>query len=107
MLKCSKIFLKGVVLGMLLTITAPMVVSMEEDLENSKNCNLKKIQVFEAFSQNESEDSGVIDEKAENLARQELTRYREQNREQIDRARKASRFILKQETIKLGGYYQR
>lgn len=108
MQKCAKSLLKGVAFGLLVTMTVPTVMSMEdEDLEKSKNLSLKTTQDIEMFSQKESEDSGVIDEKAEDLARQELLKYREQNREQIDRAKKASRFILKQKPVKLGGYYQK
>lgn len=110
MQKCAKSLLKGVAFGLLVTMTVPTVMSMEdEDLEKSKNLSLKTTQDIEMFSQKESEDSGVIDEKAEDLARQELLKYREQNREQIERARKAAeRFVLKQrKPLKLGGYYQK
>ena len=108
MQKCAKSLLKGVAFGLLVTMTVPTVLSMEdEDLEKSKNLSLKTTQDIEMFSQKESEDSGVIDEKVEKLAHLKALEILEQNREQINQAKKASRFILKQKPVKLGVYYQK
>ena len=92
---------------MFLTITAPIVMSMDEDLEKIKNLSLKTSQNVEMFSQKESEDSGVIDETLEKLAHLRALEILEQNRDQINLAKKASRFNLKHKPVKLGGYYQR
>lgn len=108
MQECAKSLLKKVAFGLLVTMTVPAVMSMEdEDLEKSKNLSLKTTQDVEMFSQNESENSGVIDEKVEKLAHLKALEILEQNREQINQAKKASRFILKNKPVKLGGYYQK
>ena len=108
MKKCGKSLLEKVAFGMLASMAIPTAMSMDdEDSEKNKNFSLKTTQDVEMFSQNKSEDSGVIDEEAEKFAHLKALEILEQNREQINLAKKASRFILKNKPVKLGGYYQK
>jgi len=110
MQKCANSLLKGVAFGLLVTMTVPMVMSMEdEDLEKSKNPSLKTTQNVKISALDSSGESQTMDNDGEAISHQTALNILDKNSQQIDRAmRAADRFILKQsKPLKLGGYYQK